>query len=601
MSNMIKNRNEIEDEYKWDLSSLFKNDQEFYKELENVGEYVSLIKTFKDTLNNAQSIKNCFDKQNEISRKINNLMCYSNLRRNEDTTNNDAKAMSGKIMSKFVEFSTASAYIEPEILSLDKSVLEDLINDELLKDYRFKLEKLIRLKDHTLSTSQEELLANYSEIFKGASEISSNLMDADMVFDDAIDSSGKTYELTGLNYIFLQNSSDRVLRESSFRNYYKTFKQHNNTLASSYSLAVKNATVEAKVRNYRSSRDMMMSLSNIPLEVYDQLLNTVAKHMDAMHRYVKLRKRILKVDELHYYDIYTPLVSSIEKSYTYEQAQELILDALSVLGKQYTDVVKSAFKDRWIDVYPNKGKRGGAFSSGTYDCNPYILTNFTGTLDSVSTIAHEMGHSMHSYLSSKNQLPHDYRYTLFVAEVASTVNENLLIEKLLSEETDPHIRLSLLNQYLENFKGTVYRQSMFAKFERKAHELSEANETLTPAVLNNLYLDLIKENFGEELVIDEEVQYEWSRIPHFYRPFYVYVYSTGYCSAVAISEKIIKEKDPAVKKYLEFLSMGGSKYPLDELKHVGVDLTTAEPIDTALNKFEAVLQEAEQIAEKLGY
>ena len=601
MSEMIKERKDIKEEYKWDLSSLYISDEQFLKSLDETDSFIEEINAFKGRLNNASTIKEYFELENKVSRKINNLMTYASLRRSEDTTDNDAKALMGKVTSKAVAISSASAFSQPEILSLDKDVLNELLNDEELKEYKFKLEKLIKLKDHTLSTDQEQLLANFSDVLNGASDISSNLMDADMLFEDAVDSSGNKHDLTGLNFVFLQMSSDRLLRENAFKNFYKTYKNHNNTLAATYNNAVKKATTEARIRNYQSSKEMVMSLAGIPLNVYKQLIDTVHSHMNTMHRYVKLRKRILKLDQLHYYDVYTPLVSSIDKKYTYEQAQELILDALSVLGKDYTDVVKSAFKDRWIDVYPNKGKRGGAFSSGTYDSNPYILTNFNGTLDSVSTIAHEMGHSMHSYLSKKNQPPHYSRYTLFVAEVASTVNENLLIEKLLSDEKDPLVRLSLLNQYLENFKGTVFRQTMFAEFEQKAHEIVENNEALTPAVLNNLYKELIIEYFGDELVFDDQVSYEWSRIPHFYRPFYVYVYATGYSTATAISEMILNNGEQAVKKYLEFLSMGGSKYPLDELLHAGVDLNTAGPIDTALRKFEKVLNEAEKIADELGY
>lgn len=600
MADIIKDRKDIDEQYKWDLSSLFKSDEEFEEALKEIDSYVEIASSYKGKLNNAKNIKEYFDKDSEISRKVANLFCYANLRRSEDTTGDKAQAMYGKIMANVVKLSSATAYAQPEILSMDKDELNKIKEDELLKDYKFKFEKLINLKDYTLSFAEEKILADLSEVLRGPSEISENLMNADMVFEKPLDSKGEAYDLSDLNFVFLESSNDRTLRENAFRNYYKTYRQHNNTLASTYKTAVKNATSQAKIRGYQSSREMTMMRSNIPLPVYEQLISTVHKHMDTMHRYASLRKRLLKLDELHYYDVYTPLVSSVERKYTYPQAQELILDALKPLGNEYTDVVKSAFKDRWIDVYPNKGKRGGAFSSGTYDSNPYILTNFTGTLDSVSTIAHEMGHSMHSYLSHKHQLAHNSDYTLFVAEVASTVNENLLIEKLLSEEKDLEVRLSLLNQYLENFKGTVYRQTMFAEFEKEAHELAEKGETLTPAVLNGIYERLVKDYFGDALTMDEEIKYEWSRIPHFYRPFYVYVYATGYSTAVAISEKILNEGETAVKKYLEFLSMGGSAYPLDELKHAGVDLTTPEPIDTALNKFKKVLDEAIEIADKLG-
>ena len=348
-------------------------------------------------------------------------------------------------------------------------------------------------------------------------------------------------------------STDRTLRENAFHSYYKSYREHINTFAASYAGAIKAATAEAAARNYPSSRAMAMAGENVPAEVYDNLVATVRKHIPAMHRYVRLRKKMLGVDALHFYDVYAPLVGDLKKSYSYETAQEMVLKAVAPLGEDYQATVRKAYAERWIDVYPNRGKRGGAYSGGCYDSNPYILLNFSGTLDSVSTLAHEMGHTIHSWRSRQHQPPQYADYTLFVAEVASTVNENLLIEQLLANENDPQTRLYLLNQYLENFKGTVYRQTMFAEFERDAHAMAERGEALNPAALNNLYKKLIVDYFGPELVVDDEVQYEWARIPHFYRPFYVYKYATGYSTAVALSEGILKNGEPAVKKYLEFL------------------------------------------------
>ena len=362
----------------------------------------------------------------------------------------------------------------------------------------------------------------------------------------------------------------------------------------------KTAAAEASVRHYESSRAMSMAGENVPGQVYDNLVATVRKHLPDMYRYVALRKRILGVDELHYYDVYAPLTKGVSAHYTYDQAKQMVLDAVAPLGEEYGTIVRKGFAERWIDVFPNKGKSGGAYSGGSYDSNPYIMCNFTGTLDSVSTIAHEMGHSMHSWFSRHTQPAQYADYTLFVAEVASTVNENLLIEHLLAEKNqDPATRLALLNQYLENFKGTVYRQTMFAEFERDAHAMAERGEALNPAALNSLYKKLIVDYFGPELVVDDEVQYEWARIPHFYRPFYVYKYATGYSTAVALSEGILKNGEPAVKKYLEFLHMGGSAYPLDELRHAGVDLTTPAPVDAALDKFGRILDEAEACVAQL--
>ena len=374
---------------------------------------------------------------------------------------------------------------------------------------------------------------------------------------------------------------------------------------------VKGHVAEAAARHYESSRAMSMAHENVPTSVYDSLIEAVRDNMPTMYRYVEFRKKMLGLDDLHYYDVYAPLVADLEEKYTYEEAQEMILEAIQPLGKEYGDVVRGAFKDRWIDVYPNKGKSSGAFSSGTYHSNPYILCNYTGSLNEVSTIIHEMGHSMHTWNSNHNQPPQYADYTIFVAEVASTVNENLLINYLLERTDEPKARMALLNQYLENFKGTVYRQTMFAEFEKAAHAMAENGEPLTPAALNALYGGLVEDYFGPELTMDEEVSYEWARIPHFYRPFYVYKYATSYSAAVALSEAILKEArevgteaaladpDSAVRKYLKFLTLGGSMDPLDELKVAGVDLSTPEPVQAALVKFNEVLTEAEELAEKL--
>lgn len=414
------------------------------------------------------------------------------------------------------------------------------------------------------------------------------------------DGAGEEHEVTGSNYILLQTSSDRTLRENSFRSFYKTYRNHINTFAATYAGAVKAATAEAAARHYESSRAMSMAGENIPAEVYDNLVASVRAHLPLMYRYVKLRKRLLGIQELHYYDVYAPLTGESTARYTYDQAKQMVLDAVAPLGEEYCAEVRRGFAQRWVDVYPNKGKSGGAYSTGTYDSEPYIMTNFTGTLDSVSTLAHEMGHSMHSLLSRRTQPAQYADYTLFVAEVASTVNENLMIEQLLKTEQRPDARLFLLNQYLENFKGTVFRQTMFAEFEREAHAMRERGEALSPAALNQLYGNLVRDYFGPELVMDEEVQLEWARIPHFYRPFYVYKYATGYSTAVALSEGILKEGDCARKRYLEFLSMGGSAWPLEELRHAGVDLTTPAPVNAALEKFGRLLDDAEACAGQLG-
>lgn len=595
----LKERSEMDPAYEWDLSSLYKNDEAFEEALKGMDALTAKVSAYQGKLKDAHTIHSYLLDDTALSLAMNNVMTYASLRRSEDTRDPAAQSMYGRANAVYAQVSAAAAFGQPEILSLPEEELAKIIDDDELKDYRFYLQDLLRSKAHTLSAKEESLLAQFSEVMANPGEVADTLHDADLVFEPVKDSEGKEHEVSGSSYILLQTSSDRVLRENAFHSYYKGYRQHINTFAATYSGCVKGAVAEAKVRHYGSSLEMSLAADNIPAAVYDNLIATVHARMDLMYRYVRLRKRILKLDELHYYDVYAPLVQQPAKKYTYAEAQKMVLNAVAPLGTEYVDRVKKAYAEHWIDVYPNKGKSGGAFSSGTYASNPFILTNFTGTLDSVSTIAHEMGHSQHSWLTNHAQPAQYSDYSLFVAEVASTVNENLLIEQMLQEEKDPQNRLALLNQYLEGFKGTVYRQTMFAEFEKEAHAMAERGESLDPKALNALYEKMIRLYFGKDLTWDDEVQYEWARIPHFYYVFYVYVYATGYSSAAALSEGILQDGAPAVEKYLEFLSMGSSAYPLDELKHAGVDLTAPAPIEMALDKFEKVLEEAEKTADLL--
>lgn len=601
MGETVKERKDVEERYKWDLSTLFKDDEAWEKAYQPVKEMIEKASSFRGTLKDAKSIRAFFDFQTDLERKISNYYNYASLRLTEDTRDDKAQAMDAKVDGVFAEYVQAVSFAEPEILSLSEEELKKIVADAQLEPYAFQMQKLLDEKPHVLSAEGEELLAAFTEVFRSPDKISSNLQDADMIFDDVTDSEGNVHQLTQANFILMQTSQDRVLRENAFRSYYKGFRQHINTFAATYNACIKESVAEAQVRHYEGSRAMHMASEHIPASVYDGLVDAVRKFMPQMYRYVALRKKILGVDELHYYDVYTPLTKGSNKSYTYEEAQQMVLDAVKPLGQDYVNRVQQAYDERWIDAMPNQGKRGGAFSSGTYDSNPFILTSFTGTLDNVSTLAHEMGHSQHTWLANHTQEPQNADYTLFVAEVASTVNENLLVEQLLQKTTDPAERLALLNQYLEGFKGTVYRQTMFAEFERDAHAMAERGEAITPASLNALYKKLIQDYFGPELVIDDEVQYEWARIPHFYSPFYVYKYATSYSAAVALSEAVLKDGEAAVKKFLEFLSMGGSAYPIDELKHAGVDFTTSEPVERALEKFAKILDDAEETVKQLGY
>ena len=599
--NRVPERSEIEEKYKWNITTLFASDEEWEKALNSLDEPVQKCASYRGRLSESpQVLRSYLDDMQLLERKMNDLFTYAFLRYSEDTRAEAGQVMRAKAMGRLMPIGALLSFAEPELLAMDEEKYDAFMASEELAPYRHMGEDLKRRRPHTLSAAEEKILTGMHEVTSAPGSIADALMDADLTFEPIKLENGEELALSGSNYILHMMNPDRSIREQAFRNFYKSYKQHINTFAATYSGSVRGDVFEARTRSYPSARAMSMAADNIPESVYLSLVEAVHRHLPAMYRYVALRKKILGLDELHYYDIYAPLCGDLDLRYSYEEAQEMVKAAVAPLGKDYVDTVARGFAERWIDVYPNAGKSGGAYSSGTYDSSPFIMCNFTGTLDSVSTIAHEMGHSIHTYLANKHQPSHYAHYTLFVAEIASTVNENLLTSQLLQKETDPKVRLYLLNQYLEHFKGTIFRQVMFAEFENRAHELIEQGEALSAAKMNEIYAELVKLYFGPDMAEDEEYRYEWARIPHFYRMFYVYKYATGYSSAVALSEKILKEGEPAVKKYLEFLSMAGSDYPLETLKHAGIDLSTPEPIDRALEKFEAIVAEAEQIYEKIS-
>ena len=591
MPEILKERSELDPQFQWDLTPMFESDAAWETALDSLDADIESLAAFAGKLTDAVTIGAYLDASTEVGRKVERLYCYASQRHDEDTRDDKAQSMYARIGSKYVKMAAALSFAQPEILSLPEETLTAIVNDPAVADYKFNLEDLLRGKPHTLTKAEEKLLASFGEVMSAPSEIYHNLEDADLLFDAVKDGSGETVEVTGSNFVPLEMSTDRTLRENAFHSYYKSYREHINTFAASYAGAIKAATAEAAARNYPSSRAMAMAGENVPAEVYDNLVATVRKHIPAMHRYVRLRKKMLGVDALHFYDVYAPLVGDLKKSYSYETAQEMVLKAVAPLGEDYQATVRKAYAERWIDVYPNRGKRGGAYSGGCYDSNPYILLNFSGTLDSVSTLAHEMGHTIHSWRSRQHQPPQYADYTLFVAEVASTVNENLLIEQLLANENDPQTRLYLLNQYLENFKGTVYRQTMFAEFELEMGKLIESGEALTADVLSEKYLALNKLYFGPDMVSDDEIALEWTRIPHFYYNYYVFQYATSFSAAVAIANRILREGESAVKDYKKFLSGGCSKEPVELLRDMGVDMRTPAPINDALSLFGELIDE----------
>ena len=594
MPEILKERSELDPQFQWDLTPMFESDAAWETALDSLDADIESLAAFAGKLTDAVTIGAYLDASTEVGRKVERLYCYASQRHDEDTRDDKAQSMYARIGSKYVKMAAALSFAQPEILSLPEETLTAIVNDPAVADYKFNLEDLLRGKPHTLTKAEEKLLASFGEVMSAPSEIYHNLEDADLLFDAVKDGSGETVEVTGSNFVPLEMSTDRTLRENAFHSYYKSYREHINTFAASYAGAIKAATAEAAARNYPSSRAMAMAGENVPAEVYDNLVATVRKHIPAMYRYVRLRKKMLGVDALHFYDVYAPLVGDLKKSYSYETAQEMVLKAVAPLGEDYQATVRKAYAERWIDVYENKGKRGGAYSAGQI-VHPYVLLNYKGTLDSEFTLAHEMGHAMHSYLSTKNQEPVDREYVIFVAEVASTCNESLLMQHLLKKTQDKKTRAYLINYFLEQFRTTLYRQTMFAEFELKINELVQNGGSLTAEGLNKIYHDLNVFYYGDAVVVDDLIDREWARIPHFYYNYYVFQYSTGFSAAMALSERILSEGEPAVKDYLNFLSGGCSMPPIELLKLAGVDLSTPAPIHQALELFDQLIDQLDEL------
>ena len=535
----------------------------------------------------------------EISHQADRLFVYAMLRADEDTANSTHQAMKGKCFSFLVSLSSATAFEGPELVAIPDETLDAFYAQEPgLTKYRRYLTKARLEKPHILSQAEEKLLAGAAEVGAAPSNIFNTLNNADMTFPAVTDSEGVTYPLTNGSYISLMERSDRTLRENAFRSFYGVYESYANTLAASYNAEVRKNLFFAKARKYHSALAAAMEPVEVPEAVYHSLVDTVRKNLDKMHRYMGLRKKAMGLSELHMYDIYANMIPEAEEVVPFAQARDEVIDAMGILGEEYQSVLKSGFEARWMDIYENKGKRSGAYSCGCAGIHPFVLLNHKETLDSEFTLAHELGHAMHSYLSDKHQPSIYNEYVLFVAEVASTCNEALLMQYLLARTEDPKKRAVLINYFLEQFRTTLYRQTMFAEFELKAHEMAAAGETLTADNLKAMYLQLNKDYYGEETVVDEEIAIEWARIPHFYRNFYVYQYATGFSAAIAISQKIQKEGAPAVKNYLKFLSGGCSTDPVSLLKIAGVDMSTPAPVDSALELFGQLIDELDALLTK---
>ena len=547
----------------------------------------------------AETLLSYLTRMEEISHQADRLFVYAMLRADEDTANSTHQAMKGKCFSFLVSLSSATAFEGPELVAIPDETLDAFYAQEPgLTKYRRYLTKARLGKPHILSQAEEKLLAGAAEVGAAPSNIFNTLNNADMTFPAVTDSEGVTYPLTNGSYISLMERSDRTLRENAFRSFYGVYESYANTLAASYNAEVRKNLFFAKARKYHSALAAAMEPVEVPEAVYHSLVDTVRKNLDKMHRYMGLRKKAMGLSELHMYDIYANMIPEAEEVVPFAQARDEVIDAMGILGEEYQSVLKSGFEARWMDIYENKGKRSGAYSCGCAGIHPFVLLNHKETLDSEFTLAHELGHAMHSYLSDKHQPSIYNEYVLFVAEVASTCNEALLMQYLLARTEDPKKRAVLINYFLEQFRTTLYRQTMFAEFELKAHEMAAAGETLTADNLKAMYLQLNKDYYGEETVVDEEIAIEWARIPHFYRNFYVYQYATGFSAAIAISQKIQKEGAPAVKNYLKFLSGGCSTDPVSLLKIAGVDMSTPAPVESALELFGRLIDELDALLTK---
>ncbi len=586
-------RSEINEQYRWDLSSIFENDEAFLAALENAKELPEKILSFQGTI--SQSAENLlaflrFD--DEVDLALTKLVNYSQRKSDEDTRESRYQDYSSQVMTLWVSISSASSWFTSELLSIDDATMADFYHQEpALEQYRRVLDTIFRKRKHILSPAEEKLLASAGDMANQPSNVFSLLNDADLTFADALDTQGQAHPVTHGSYIPLMMSTDRVLRKNAYDALYATYKQFRNTFAATLGAQNKQMQFFSNARHYKSSLEASLSGNEVPVEVYGNLIDAVHKNLGALHKYVDLRKMLLGVDELHFYDLYVPIVDDVDLTFTYEEACDIILEALKPMGEDYLALVQKGLESRWVDVYETPGKRSGAYSAGGYGMHPVILMNFQGKLDDVFTLVHEMGHSIHTYLSCENQPICYSDYVIFVAEVASTCNEALLTHHFLKHAKNERERAYFLNHFLEQFRATLYRQTMFAEFELEVSKLTAQGVGITADALCKMYRSLNETYFGPSIVVDDEIALEWARIPHFYYQFYVYQYATGFAAAIALSQRILTEGKPARDKYLTFLKGGSSLPPIELLKGTGVDMTSAEPIEQALKQFDALIDE----------
>ena len=588
-------RSTIENKFKWTIDEMYPNQTSMEKDIQKVKALIDEVKKYKGTLSDSkENLYQVLKLSEEASRVLQNLYVYTHMKSHEDTRINKNQSNATKTDMLSTELSMSTSYIVPEIISMDSEKLKSYLNDEKLSYYKKYVDDILRLKPHTLNEREEELLAAVSDLSGVPENIYDMLSFADLQFPDIEDENGEKVKVTHSNFSLFLKSKDQRVRKDAFKAMYSIYNQFKNTFASTLYGGIKSEIFYAKTRKYKSALQGSLFQDDVSVEVYDNLIEAVHENLDSLNKYIDLKKQFLGLDKINMYDLYVPLTENFDMEIPYEKAQEIILEALKPLGEEYLENVKKAFSEGWIDVYGNDGKQGGAYSWGSYDSKSYILLSYKDDLNSLFTLIHEMGHSMHSYYSKNNQ-PYLYSgYKIFVAEVASTLNELLLINYLLKNANSKEERLYLLNYYLEQFRTTVYRQTMFAEFEKICHEKVEEGDPLTSEDFTNIYYDLNKKYYGQSCDVNEDIGLEWARIPHFYSNFYVYKYATGFSAASALSKQILEQGESAVERYKEFLKSGGSDFPLNQLRKAGVDMEKKESVDKALDIFKHLVDELEK-------
>ncbi|MFW5436994.1 oligoendopeptidase F [Paenibacillus apiarius] len=594
----VMKRSEVPQEDRWKLEDLFGSKAEWEREYELVLQLLEKMKQYHGKLSDAKTLSACFELEDDISLHTERLYVYANMRHHEDTAEPQYQSLSEKSKQLTVTVGEALSFMTPEILALSDEQLDKLIADPALASYRFTLTEMKRQKAHVLSKQEEALLAQVGSMSKAPESIYSMLNNADMKFPKIKNEKGEEVELTHGRYIQFLESRNADVRKAAFEAVYGTYRAQRNTIAATLNANVTKNLFYARARKYPSALEMYLFGDNIPKEAYTNLINTIHKHLPLMHRYMKLRKQLLNADELHMYDLFAPVVDEFDMNITFDEAKATVKESLKPLGEKYLEALQEGFDKGWIDVYENEGKRTGAYSWGAYGTHPYVLLNHKDNLNSMFTLTHEMGHALHSYHSDNNLPYRDAQYTIFLAEVASTLNEALLMDYMLKKTNDKKEKMYLLAYYIDQFRTTVFRQTMFAEFEMIIHERAEKGEALTPQLLCEVYYDLNKKYYGDDMVVDKDIEMEWARIPHFYTSFYVYKYATGFSAAQSFAKQILDDGQPAVERYLGFLKSGGSDYSINILKKAGVDMSTPTPIEEGMSLLESLITEMEQMAAK---